>query len=126
MTDPAKPQFAAEEKYLRAAGVRFIHIPVKLGGWPKTDDLRQFLSVVEDPANQPVLLHCAQGVRRTGMFVAAYERSVLKWDDAKTRDALQNFGHSGRTLKDVLRFIDVYDPEARLVKEDLKPTGRED
>src|SRR4051794_10314041 len=34
VADPAKPQFAAGEAYLRQQGVQYVHIPVKLGGWP--------------------------------------------------------------------------------------------
>ena len=125
LIDPAKPMFAAEKQYLERAGVNFVHLPVTLGGFPNTDDIRKFLSIVEDKNNQPVLVHCAQGVRRTGMFVAACEESVLGWDDAKVRANLQTFGHSQRTIGDVQKFIDVYDGATRTVTAELAPTGKE-
>jgi protein tyrosine phosphatase (PTP) superfamily phosphohydrolase (DUF442 family) len=125
LADPAKPMFAQEKNYLDSNNVRFVHLPVPLGGWPTTDDVRKFLSLVEDKSNQPVLVHCAQGVRRTGMFVAAYQQSVLQWDDAKTRDNLQTFGHSSRTVNDVQKFIDVYDGPTRTLTASLEPTGQE-
>lgn len=124
MADPAKPQFADGEQYLRDNGITMVHVPVRLGGWPTTDDVRRFLAVVEDPANRPVLVHCAQGVRRTGMFVAAYEQSVLNRDDATVRANIADFGHSQRTIRDVQRFIDVYDGPSRSVTAELAPGAR--
>jgi protein tyrosine/serine phosphatase len=55
-------------------------------------------------------VHCAQGVRRTGMMAAAFERKVLGWDKARTRAAVLSFGHSHRTTDDVVRFIREYNP----------------
>lgn len=125
LADPAKPMFAEEQQYLLDANVRFVHLPVPLGGWPTTEDVRKFLSIVEDKNNQPVLVHCAQGVRRTGMFVAAYEKSVLKWDDAKTLANMQAFGHSGRTTRDIEKFVSIYDGPSRSISTTLAPTGQE-
>jgi len=110
LDDPAKPQFKKEAEYCAKNGVRQERIPVTLGGWPGGDDVKRFLAIVADPTNRPVLVHCAQGVRRTGMFVAAYQESVLNYDKAKATDAIQSFGHSDRTVADVKTFIDNYDP----------------
>lgn len=120
LADPHKPMFAQEMDWCKQQGVNVVRIPVKLGGWPTTDDVRKFLDVVQDKQNQPVLVHCAQGVRRTGMFVAAYQESVLGWDDAKAKAELLTFGHSQRTVKDVQRFIDVYDAKTRTVTAQLE------
>lgn len=73
---------------------------------------------------QPMLIHCAQGVRRTGMLVAAYQMTVLGWDKEKTKAAILTFGHSDRTVNDVKKFIDVYDPVTQTVPEGL-PMGQE-
>ncbi len=43
------------------------------------DDLRQFVVLASDKANQPVLVHCEFGSTRTGMAVAAYRVLVDKW-----------------------------------------------
>src|SRR5277367_541797 len=53
LNDPTKPQFHAESTYLAAHGIQQIRIPVKLGGWPTSDDIRKFLAVVADPTNRP-------------------------------------------------------------------------
>jgi len=87
-----------------------VRIPVPLGGWPTDEQVKEFLKIVQDPARQPVLVHCAQGVRRTGMMVAAYQESVMKFDREQAKSAILDFGHSQRTIGDVQRFIDIYDP----------------
>jgi protein tyrosine/serine phosphatase len=120
LADPLKPMFAEEMDWCRRQGVNVVRIPVRLGGWPTTQDVRNFLDVVREKQNQPVLVHCAQGVRRTGMFVAAYQESVLGWDDARVKSNLLSFGHSQRTVKDVQRFVDVYDAKDRTVTAQLE------
>jgi protein tyrosine/serine phosphatase len=103
--------FTDEMAYCQVHGIKVIRLPVPLGGWPRGDQISQFLAITRDPSLQPVLVHCAQGVRRTGMMVAAYERSVLKLDKEQTTAAMLTFGHSQRTVGDVMRFIDTYDPQ---------------
>ncbi len=109
-TEREKEPFSFEEDFCRRSKIRFIWVPVKLGGWPTQADVKEFLGTVENKKRQPVLVHCAQGVRRTGMMVAAYQMSVLKWDKDRTKKEILTFGHSRRSIGDVERFIDGYDP----------------
>jgi tyrosine-protein phosphatase SIW14 len=125
LADAKKPQFAKEMEFCRQQGVKVVRIPVKLGGWPTSEDVRRFLDIVQEKQNQPVLVHCAQGVRRTGMMVAAFQESVLGWDDGKARSAMLSFGHSDRTVKDVERFIGVYDAKDRAVTKQLEESKEE-
>ncbi len=125
LADPGKPQFLEEQAYLQKNGIRQERIPVKLGGWPTTDDVKRFLAIVADAGNRPVLVHCAQGVRRTGMFVAAYQEAGLGYSREKAKDAIQAFGHGSRTVEDVKKFIDTYDPSLGIMATTL-PTGGEE
>ena len=119
MSDSSKPQLADEAKLCEEHGARLERISVKLGGWPSSDDIQRFLRLVSDKQNQPVLVHCAQGVRRTAFFVAAFQESVLGYDRARAKDAILTFGHSDRTINDIRRFIDEYDPKAQTLPADL-------
>ena len=124
--DPAKPQFAAEQKYLEDHGIKYIRVPVRLGGWPSSAEIQQFLRVASDPSNQPVLVHCAQGVRRTGMFVAAFEESQLGWDAEKAKADIHPFGHGSATVQNIDSFIDHYDPKTEVFTPADLPRGSED
>jgi protein tyrosine phosphatase (PTP) superfamily phosphohydrolase (DUF442 family) len=118
-SDPSKPQFAQESKLCYSRGIKLRRIEVRLGGWPSSENIREFLDIVNDHQNRPVLVHCAQGVRRTAFFVAAYQESVLGYDKEKAKDAILTFGHSDDTINDIRRFIDGYDPKTQSVSPDL-------
>ncbi len=49
------------------------------------------------------------------MMVAAYQMSVMGYDKQRAKSELQTFGHSRRTVGDIEKFIDLYDPQTREV-----------
>jgi len=111
--------FTDELAYCKLHGIEVVRLPVPLGGWPRGDQIDRFLEIATDPNRQPVLVHCAQGVRRTGMMVAAYEMSVLKLPKDRTVTAMMTFGHSQRTIGDVRKFIELYDPQTRQMETEM-------
>jgi protein tyrosine phosphatase (PTP) superfamily phosphohydrolase (DUF442 family) len=121
--DENKPQFESEKEYLAKKGIRLERIPVKLGGWPTKKDVDRFFEIVNDPQAQPVLVHCAQGVRRTGFMAAAYQMKQMGYDKDRAKESILRFGHSDRTANDVIRFIDGYDPATGTVPENLMPSN---
>ncbi len=68
----------AEEEFYRANGIRFIRLPVENLEFTESQ-AAQFLATVQDPACQPVLLHCEWGRNRTGYAVAYYRIAVDHW-----------------------------------------------
>lgn len=108
-------RFAPAIDAARARGIKTLRVPIALGGWPTTEDIHQFLSLATDPANQPAIVHCREGVRRTGMLVSAYRISVMGMSKDQAKAALETFGHSRRSIGNIEQFIDLYDPASRSV-----------
>jgi len=115
-----QPVFTEEVAYCQSRNIAVMRIPITLGGWPDGDQVSRFLAIVADPSRQPVLVHCAQGVRRTGMMIAAYQISVLHMDKNQAIANIRSFGHSQRTVDDVQRFIEVYDPVTQRMTQQLQ------
>ena len=53
-------------------GMRYLSIPMSTRKAPTAQQLDAFLSVVNDPASQPVYVHCVGGRHRTGVMTAVY------------------------------------------------------
>lgn len=63
---------------MKGTKLRYLRIPSR--AWrAREKDIAAFLKVLEDPANHPVYIHCAQGRDRTGYNAAAYRIVVQGW-----------------------------------------------
>ncbi len=71
--------FAGEAELVEAAGMKFVRIPMTTHEAPTRAQLDQFLKLVNNPASQPVYVHCAGGRHRTGVMTAAYRISRDGW-----------------------------------------------
>lgn len=69
----------AEERLVKAAGMKFHRIGMTTREAPTKEQLVSFLKLVNDPANQPVYVHCAGGKHRTGVMTAVYRMTHDKW-----------------------------------------------
>ena len=83
-----------------AAGMKFVRIPLNETEPPTAAQVAQFLSLVNDPASQPVFVHCAGGRHRTGTLTAIYRMTHDSWtvdqafDEMKRYEFLKNGDHS--------------------------------
>lgn len=68
-----------EAGMVRSAGMRFYRIPMSDHSRPSDGAVRQFLQLVNDPANQPVFVHCHGGRHRTGAMTAVYRMTHNGW-----------------------------------------------
>jgi protein tyrosine/serine phosphatase len=73
-----------ESELCRQLGVRYVQLSPDLvprrdvpHGRPKVID--QFLAVMDDPDNHPVLLHCKAGLHRTGVLSAVFRMEYQGW-----------------------------------------------
>lgn len=108
VADPSKGNFQGEARLLEARGIELVRLPIKTGGPPSEADIEKFLSVVTDKDRQPVLVHCAQGIVRTGMMVAVYQKNVLGYDKEQALDAIDIFGKGSNRADRVKWFIENY------------------
>jgi protein tyrosine/serine phosphatase len=91
---------AREQKLVEAAGMRFYRIGLSDSSWPSNEKAAQFLKLVNDPANQPVFIHCHGGKHRAGAMTAIYRMTHDGWSadraysEMKQYDFESGFGHS--------------------------------
>jgi tyrosine-protein phosphatase SIW14 len=70
---------AEEPALARQSGLRYFQIPMTTHQAPTAAQLAEFLAIVNDPANQPVYVHCVGGRHRTGVMTAVYRMSDDGW-----------------------------------------------
>ena len=75
-SDDAQPN---EKAMAAQAGMRYFQIPMTTHDAPTSAELAEFLKIVNDPANQPVYVHCVGGRHRTGVMTAAYRMTQHGW-----------------------------------------------
>ena len=61
-----------EQSSAEKHGMRYVSIPMSTRKAPTAEQLQAFLTVVNDPDNQPVYVHCVGGRHRTGVMTAVY------------------------------------------------------
>ncbi len=93
-----------EQQMAEAAGMKFYRIGLSDSSWPSRDKPEQFLKIVNDPANQPVFVHCHGGRHRAGIMTAIYRMTHDGWTAERAYSEMKQygfesgFGHGG--LKD--------------------------
>jgi protein tyrosine/serine phosphatase len=108
---------ADEQKIVETLGMKFYRIGMTAQSAPTPDQVAEFLTIVDDPASQPVFVHCAGGRHRTGMMTAIYRLTHDGWtadrayEEMKQYEFEKGFGHD--ELKDYL-----YEYENQLALQD--------
>src|SRR2546425_8612118 len=70
---------ANEKVMIQNAGMTYFRIPMTTHEVPTAAKLAAFLKIVNDPANQPVYVHCVGGRHRTGVMTAVYRMNQDGW-----------------------------------------------
>ena len=85
-------QRAADAQAAESLGIRWLSLPMRAYGRPTEAQLNAFLRAVDDPANQPVYVHCRQGKDRTGTLVAVYRVAEQHWEPVRAYREARAFG----------------------------------
>jgi tyrosine-protein phosphatase SIW14 len=102
-----------EKGLVESAGMTFIRIPLTTTEAPGDAEIKQFLFLVNDPANQPVYVHCQGGRHRTGTMTAIYRMTEDGWTPARAYEEMKQFRFEGFPGHPALKkFVLGYKPAA--------------
>jgi tyrosine-protein phosphatase SIW14 len=102
-----------ESALCRKLGVCYVHLAPDLMPRNQASEKRpraidQFLEVMDNPDNYPVLIHCRAGLHRTGVLVAVYRMEYEGWDmPAALREVKRN-GFGETTCTAANDYVDQY------------------
>jgi tyrosine-protein phosphatase SIW14 len=82
---------AEEPEMVERAGMKYLAMPMTTRVPPTDEQLALFLRVVNDPASQPVYVHCVGGKHRTGVMTAIYRMSQNSWTADRAYDEMKDF-----------------------------------
>jgi len=119
--DPLLGPGLPESEFCRQRGVRYVFLPPDLvDPWlmdcQQPEAIDQFLELMDNPANYPVLLHCKAGLHRTGIMVALYRMEYDGWPVQRAIHELQanGFGRDPCTVRNyyISQYLTDYHPRA--------------
>jgi tyrosine-protein phosphatase SIW14 len=82
---------ADEKQLVEGAGMKYVFIGMRDDKRPADEQIQEFLKIANDPANQPIYVHCIGGRHRTGLMSAIYRIEKDGWDYAKAFDEMKKF-----------------------------------
>ena len=105
---------AKEEEFeVKQAGLKYFNVPLKRLGPPKDEKIETLLSIITDPENQPVFVHCAHGSDRTGVVIAAYRITFDGWTYEQAKAEAKRYGLKPWQLRKKRYIRDYYKRQIR-------------
>lgn len=102
---------ANEKSMTEGAGMKYVQIPMTTHETPSADKVAAFLKIVNDPASQPVFVHCVGGRHRTGVMTAAYRLSQDHWNADKAFAEMKQYKFGADFLHSEFKdFVYAYHP----------------
>ena len=89
----------SEKAQAEALGIQYVSQPLS-GFWaPEDAQINQILSIMNDPANFPIYIHCLHGQDRTGLLVGLYRIYTEGWTPAAAYTEMLNLGFHRSLVK---------------------------
>ena len=88
----ASKRTRAQEAEARALGLNYFNVALPNWARPQNERVERILEIINAPENGRVLVHCKEGVDRTGMIVAIYR---MRHDGWSSNDALAEAERAG-------------------------------
>jgi tyrosine-protein phosphatase SIW14 len=110
-SDDADPN---EKVSAESAGMAYVQIPMTTHTVPTSAQLAHFLSIVNDPASQPVYVHCVGGRHRTGVMTAVYRMTREGWSGEQAFKEMKQYNFGADFLHpEFKQFVYRYRPDPR-------------
>lgn len=81
---------AAEARAVRAAGMRYVSVPMNGVVAPDGHDIAKVLGILN--SGEPVFVHCKEGKDRTGTVVACYRIAHDRWQNDQALREAKSYG----------------------------------
>jgi uncharacterized protein (TIGR01244 family) len=91
-----------EAEIVKAAGMRYVSVPMKAVVAPAGDDIRRILALLN--SGDTVFVHCRKGMDRTGTVIAAYRITHDRWPNGQALKEAESLG-MGWTELGMKRYI---------------------
>lgn len=67
---------------------------------------QEFLRIVGESKNRPVLVHCSRGEERAGLMAAVYRMAVNRWTPARALAEMESYGFEPEKQPEMRRFVE--------------------
>jgi protein tyrosine/serine phosphatase len=100
-----------ESRLVESSGMKFYRIPMTTHVPPTAQQLASFLQIVNDPAQQPVYVHCKGGKHRTGVMTAVFRMEQDGWNAERAFSEMKRYKFGADFLHaEFKRFVYAYRP----------------
>lgn len=86
-----------ERRLVELSGMRYINIPV-VGSAPRAEQADEFIRVVKEKSNHPMLIHC-RSAGRVGAFMMIFRVVEQGWSEEKAEEEAVRIGLHTEELK---------------------------
>jgi protein tyrosine/serine phosphatase len=115
---------ANEPAMARQAGIKYFQIPMTTHLAPTDLQIAEFLKIVNEPANQPVYVHCVGGRHRTGVMTAVYRMTNDNWSANQAFSEMKNYKFGADFLhSEFKQFVYAYPSRVKTVVANANSTA---
>lgn len=105
-----------EQRIVEANGMKFYRFPMTTHVPPTSQQITKFLEIVNDPAQQPVYVHCKGGKHRTGVMTAVYRMEQDSWNAERAFSEMKRYKFGADFLhSEFKQFVYGYRPTRTVV-----------
>ena len=96
---------ARERGVVEKQGMQYVSIPWRGKLDPQTEQIAQFLRLLQANSDKKVFVHCERGSERTGVMVACYRISHQHWTSDQALNEMEAFRFRGLSFGHLKKFV---------------------